>query len=129
MSEDFDLSKFETRYVMSHGKRIAVGTLPSKAAPKKKRPKFVAEWVGFPARWAKALQQSKSVATYQLAVTILFEAYKNKWVRGEETVTLSSAVTKMPKNTRLRATAELVKLELIKVTQNGHQAPKAFPLP
>ena len=47
MSEDFDLSKFVT----SNGKRIAVGTVPSKAEPKKRRPKFVAEWVRFPARW------------------------------------------------------------------------------
>ena len=125
MSDDFDITRFVTR----NGKRIAIGIVPSKVTPKKKRPKFVTEWVGFPARWAKALQQSKSVATYQLAVTILFEAYKNKWVQGEETVTLSSAVTKMPRNTRRRAIAELVKLELIKVTQNGHQAPKAFPLP
>ena len=33
MSDDFDI----TRFVTSHGKRIAVGTLPNKAEPKRRR--------------------------------------------------------------------------------------------
>ena len=105
MTEDFDLSKFVTR----DGKRIAVGTLPSKAEPKKP---FEAEFVKFPRRWAEVLRQSKSAATYQLALAILFEAFKQKKRNGE--IVLSSAVTKLPRETRRRAANELVELDLMR---------------
>jgi hypothetical protein len=45
VSDDFDLSKFVTR----NGKRIAVGTVPSKAEPKKRR----ADLIGCPLVWFK----------------------------------------------------------------------------
>lgn len=116
MSDDFDISKFVT----SHGKTIAVGTVPSKPAPKKRRKSFEAEWVKFPARWAKALQQSKSAATYQLALAILFEAFRQKKRGGE--IVLSSVVTGMSKETRRRAANELIEFNLIEVERKGHRA-------
>jgi hypothetical protein len=81
---------------------------------------FVVEWVQFPKRWAKALQQSKSAAAYQLAIAILFEAFKRKHIPGG--IVLSSTVTGMPKETRRRAVNELVELGLIEVKRNGHHA-------
>ena len=43
VSDDFDLTRFVTR----HGKRIAIGTVPSKVTPKKRRTE--AEYIG--CRW------------------------------------------------------------------------------
>lgn len=102
---------------------------PKPAAAKRKqrepREPFVAEWVKLPRRWVKALRRTKSAATYQLAHAILFEAFKqDQFGRVGREVVLSSAVTKMPKETRRRATKELVKLGLIEVEQVGCEAPR-----
>jgi hypothetical protein len=115
-------------YVMSHGKRIEVETCyPCGVKPKKKqREPFKAEFVQFSVRWAEALQQSKSAATYQLAIAILFESYKRKHIGGE--IVLSSVVTKMSKETRRRATNELVKFGLIEVKRNGRKSPRVTKL-
>jgi hypothetical protein len=87
---------------------------------KKRRKRFETRWVKLPSRWVKALRQSKSASTYQLAHTILFEAFKREQVGGE--IVLSMAATKMPASTRKRAIKELVELKLIKVSQHGRQA-------
>jgi Fic family protein len=92
----------------------------SRSATKKKRKRFKARWVKLTPRWAKALGQTKSVSTYQLAHIILFEAFKCEQTGGE--VVLSATVTGMPTSTRKRAIKELVKLKLIKVSQRGNQA-------
>ena len=81
---------------------------------------FKTRWVKLPLRWAEALRRSKSVNTYQLAHTILFEAFKRDQVGGE--IVLSMEVTKLPASSRGRATKELVKLGLIKVRRHGRQA-------
>jgi hypothetical protein len=57
---------------------------------------------------------------YQLAVTILFEAFKREQIGGE--IVLSMEVTGMPGSTRKRAIAELVNLRLIKVRKHGKHA-------
>lgn len=94
--------------------------IPSRPAVKKRRKRFETRWVKLKLRWVRALRQSKSVSTYQLAHTILFEAFKREQVGGE--IVLSAEVTKMSASTRKRATKELVRLKLIKVSQHGNQA-------
>jgi hypothetical protein len=91
----------------------------SRFTAKRKR-RFKTRWVKLHLRWAEALRKSKSVSTYQLAHTILFEAFKREQVGGE--MVLSMQVTNMPSSTRERATKELIKLGLIKVRRNGKQA-------
>jgi Fic family protein len=111
-----------TEYVMRHGKRIEVEVLDSGVTQKKRRKPFKAQWVKLPRQWVEALRRSKSMGTYQLALAILFEAFKREHCGGE--IVLSSAVTKMPRSTRRRATKELVKLGLIKTHKNGSQSPR-----
>jgi hypothetical protein len=94
--------------------------IPSRPAVKKRRKRFETKWVKLKLRWVRALRQSKSVSTYQLAHTILFEAFKREQVGGD--IVLSAEVTKMSASTRKRATKELVRLKLIKVSQHGNQA-------
>jgi hypothetical protein len=112
------------RYVTRHGRRIAVETLEPRASLKKKRKPFKARWVKFPLRWVEALRQSKSVATHRLAHTILLEAFKREQVGGE--IILSSAVTGMARNTKMKAVKELVELGLIEIEQDGKQASKVI---
>jgi hypothetical protein len=116
------VTKNGKRYVNRQGKLIEIVTdelsVSSKKTPRKA---FKTEWAKFPRRWADALRQAKSKATYQLAILILFEAFKCKHT-GKE-ITLSSEMTGMPKNTRIRVAKELVGLGLIKLhRQSGNQA-------
>jgi hypothetical protein len=93
--------------------------IPPRSARKKRKP-FTAQWVKLPRYWVEALRRSKSVSTYQLALAILFEAFKREHLIGE--IVLSSTLTKMPRNTKMRAVRELVELGLIKIKQDGNQA-------
>jgi hypothetical protein len=80
---------------------------------------FETEWVKFPLAWYEALRRARcGGATYELAVTILFEAFKREHIGGE--IVLSAEMTRMPKNTRIRAAKELMKLGLIKLRQTGN---------
>jgi hypothetical protein len=92
----------------------------SRAGKRKRKLRFKVRWVKLHLRWVEALQRSKSASTYRLAHTILFEAFKREQVGGE--IVLSMDVTKMPSTTRVRATKELVRFGLIRVSQNGRQA-------
>ena len=135
-----DLSRFKTKprdgarivrdgkhYQVRRGKLIEYETLnPTKS--KKRRPSFEAHWAKFPKYWKTALRWTTRVSTFNLALAILFEAAKLELMgkRGEK-ITLSSAMTGMPRNCRRRAIKELVKLDLITVEQHGKEAPKALP--
>ncbi len=99
-------------YVVRHGRRVEVDALETGATKAPRKP-FKAEWVKFPLRWVEALQRSKSVSTYQLALAIIVEAFKREHVGGE--IVLASTVTGMPKNTRIRAAKEMVELGMIKL--------------
>jgi hypothetical protein len=57
---------------------------------------------------------------------ILFEAFKREQVGGE--IVLSATMTGMPRTTRRRATAELVKLKLIEIKQCGNGAVRVISL-
>jgi hypothetical protein len=98
--------------------------LPQQLRPsskkKKRKTRFKAQWVKLSRRWAEALRQSNRVSTYQLAIAILFEAFKREQTSGE--IILSTEVTGMTRMTRKRATEELVKLKLIRVSRHGKQA-------
>ncbi len=107
-------------YVVRQGKRIEVESVETETPPKKTKTPFKAQWVKFPRVWFEVLQQSKSASTYQLALAILFEAFKRQHDGGE--IVLSSVMTRMPRCTKMRAVKELAMLGLIKVQQNGHQA-------
>ena len=88
-----------------------------------KQKQFRAQWVKLPWRWTKALRQSKRASTYQLALTILFEAFKREQSGfGGGEIVLSATMTGMPRSTRKRAIRELIELKLIKVKQNGNGA-------
>jgi hypothetical protein len=117
------VTKNGKRYVNRQGKLIEIVTDELGAGSKKTpRKAFKTEWAKFPQQWADALRQAKSTATtYELAISILFEAFRCKHL-GKEIV-LSSETTGMPRNTRRKATRKLVKLGLIKLhRQSGNQA-------
>jgi hypothetical protein len=57
-----------------------------------------------------------------LAYMILFEAFKREQIGGE--IVLSKSMTGMSRTSRRRAMKELVKLKLIKIEQNGSEAPR-----
>ena len=110
-------------------RRIAVvdGTPPNLGLKKRKRKcePFEARWVKLLQRWIKALRNSKSVNTHQLALEILSEAFKQEPkpnYRGGEIILSSTVVVGMPRCARLRAARELVQLGLIKIEQKGNQA-------
>jgi hypothetical protein len=109
-------------YVIRQGKRIAVDPVEVPEPPSRKaRKAFEPEWVKLPLRWIEVLRQSKRMATWQLAHVILLEAFKRQYTGGE--IVLSSTMTRMPKNTRIRAIKELAELGLIKLHRSsGNQA-------
>jgi hypothetical protein len=112
-------------YIVRHGRRIAVETMPMPDAPsarrkRKQRPKpFKARWIQVPRWWLDVLQNA-SASAHQLALIILAEEFKRQYIWGK--VVLSSEVTKMSPSTRRRAAKELVRLGLIRVEWNGNQA-------
>jgi hypothetical protein len=86
----------------------------------KRRKRFQPQWVKLPARWIRVLRQSSSASTYQLAHTILVEAFTQEYTGRE--IVLSTEVTGMPRPTRARAIDELVRLKLIRVRKEGQKA-------
>jgi hypothetical protein len=89
--------------------------------PKRVKRKFKTKWVKLDQRWAKALRRPpKSVSAYELAHVILFEAFKCKYTGGD--IVLSSAVTGMPRETKIPAANRLAELGLIKIVKDGKHA-------
>jgi hypothetical protein len=103
-------------YVMRRGRRIEIVTVNPDIAPKKKR-LFEPRWVKLPRHWISGLGQSKSANTYRLALLILLEAYRDRRGRGE--ITLSTAMTGMPRNSRIAAARELAEIGLITLKEGG----------
>jgi hypothetical protein len=103
-------------YVMRRGRRIEIVTINPDIAPKKKR-LFEPRWVKLPRHWISGLGQSKSANTYRLALLILLEAYRDRRGRGE--ITLSTAMTGMPRNSRIAAARELAEIGLITLKEGG----------
>jgi hypothetical protein len=110
-------------YVTRNGRRIEVVTInPTAGREKPKRKRFKAEWVKLPLHWADMLRRAKRISTYQMALLILFEAFKCERIGGE--IVLSAEITKMNPSTRFRAAKELVELGLIEVERKGKQTLK-----
>jgi hypothetical protein len=118
------------RWVTVHGKHILVETLeyPPKDRARRttKRKRFEVDWVKLPNYWIEQLEHSCHLGTYKLAHRVLREAYKRQHVGGE--VVLSAAVTGLPRATRWSATKELVKLNLIRIQQDGRQGTRVTEL-
>ena len=93
---------------------------PSPPVKAKRKPRFRTRWVRLDQRWRETLRRSKSASTYELALTILFEAFKREQVGGD--IVLSRAVTGMPSTTKARAANELAELGLIKIIRKGKRA-------
>ena len=100
-------------YVVRYGRQIEVETI--QLPPRPRRKAFEPRFVQVPRHWISALGRSNSVNTYRLALLILFAAFKNKQRNGE--VTLSTAMTGMPRNTKVRAARELADLGLIQLQE------------
>jgi hypothetical protein len=114
-------------YVMRHGRRIEVDTLPPhpKVLAKTKRKYFWSRWVKLPRHWITALASSKSASTYQLAHWILLADNEDRC--GTGVVTLSRSMTRgMPHSTRRRAVWELVDLGLITLVGGGDNTKEAL---
>jgi hypothetical protein len=119
----FDLDKFKSKpagHVIRDGKRIEVGTLEPKKAPKRRKP-FEVQWVKTPTEWIRRLR-GQSGGAYQLALYVLKRDFERKHKGGE--IILSTAATGLPRQTRTRAVKILVDLGLIGVEQHGSQAVK-----
>jgi hypothetical protein len=116
-------------YVMRHGRRIGVVTVNPDPSPiaKRRRKSFEPWFVKLPRHWISALRRSKSARTWELAVIILWEAFKDK--RGTGEIILSGQVTGMPGSTRRRAARELVELGLITVAEEQTQTLRAKVIP
>ena len=109
-------------FVMRHGRRIEIiDRNEPDPEPKKRRKPFEPLFVKVPRHWVGGLGQSKSASTYQLALLILWEAFK----QGTKEVVLSTAATGMPRETKGRAARELAELGLIRLKGKGTKALRA----
>jgi hypothetical protein len=117
-----------TQYEYRHGRKIEVYELDtSHLKPSKSRSKqFEAEWIKLPMHWVKALRRTRGVKTYELALTILAERFKRQQ-SGVLEVTLSTEVTNMPRNTKVKAAKDLARLGLITLLTDGNQALRVIP--
>ena len=116
-------------YVTRHGRPIEIVTINPDPNPisRRRRKSFEPWFVKLPRHWISALRRSKSARTWELAVIILWEAFKDK--RGTGEVILSSQVTGMPGSTRQRAARELVELGLITVVEEQTRTLRAKVIP
>jgi hypothetical protein len=113
-------------YVMRRGRRIEVVTINPDVTPKQRYKAFEPRFIKVPRHWISALGRSRSPNTYRLAMLILCEAFRNKRRNGE--VTLSTATTGMPRNTKARAARELADLGLIRLKEDGATVLRAIVL-
>jgi hypothetical protein len=110
-------------YVLRHGRRIEVETIDPGGAPRWRRKAFEPHFIKVPRHWISALGRSKSANTYRLGMLILLAALKDK--RRNREITLSTAMTGMPRNTKAKAARELADLGLIQLLEDGAGALRA----
>jgi hypothetical protein len=117
-------------YAVRRGRRFRVATANPEllsSAPRTRRRAFEPRFVKLPRHWVTGLKRSKSVHTYELALMILWEAFRDK--RGTGEVILSTAVTGMSRVTKRRAAEELAELRLIQLRRKGTRALRAIVIP
>jgi hypothetical protein len=86
----------------------------------KKPTKFRVKWARIPAAWRTRLQKTQSAHAINLAITILFEAYRAEQCGSE--IVLSAQTTGLQRSNRKWAIRELERLGLIRVLRSGHRA-------
>jgi hypothetical protein len=111
------------QYDTAHGRTFEVEELTIEYKPKRKRRQFEPKWLKIPRHWVTSLRRSKSAKTYELALIILWKAFKGQYdkYRGEQIV-LSTEVTDMARSTKLKAARELEQLGLIKLLRSKRRA-------
>jgi hypothetical protein len=113
-------------YVMRQGRRIEVTTVMPDPLPKRRKP-FEPRFVKLPRHWYTALKRTRNVRTYELALLILWETFKNKRDTGE--VVLSTETTGMSREAKRVAAQELVEFGLIRLERRGTKALRAVVIP
>jgi hypothetical protein len=93
----------------------------SKKGTRKRRTKFRTEWARIPATWRNCLRKARGVNTVNLAITLLFEAFRAEQCGGE--IVLSAHSTGLHRSSRSRALQELEELGLVRVTRRGRRTP------
>ena len=92
----------------------------AKRAGKKKRRPFQARWARIPAAWRARLRKTRSATAANLAITILFEAFRSEQQWGTDIV-LSAHVTGLERRSRKRGIEELIRLGLIRVRRRNER--------
>jgi hypothetical protein len=97
---------------------------PAKVPRKPDKPKrWRRHFVHVPWEWRKRLRPAKRVCTYQLALLLLYEHWRN----GGHPIVLSNAlaadVELLPRS-KWNALAELEQLELVRVKRCSHKSPR-----
>jgi hypothetical protein len=113
------------RFVTRNGQRIAVKTLNPTPRQKKRRA-FKPQFAQVPIYWVEQLRKCGSAATYQLAICILLEHHKRQ-LYGDEII-LSSKVTGLLRQTRSKATKQMVEARMIEIAQAGNEAVRVVKL-
>jgi hypothetical protein len=91
-----------------------------------KSKRFEVEWIKLPIHWVKALRRARGIKTYELALIILTELFKRQRF-GVLEVTLSTEVTGMNRETKMRAAKDLARLKLIILLPDGKRALRVIP--
>ena len=113
------------RYVFRHGRRIAVQTLDLDVPARPKR-RWRRQFVQVPWSWVEALKGAKYIATYRVALYVLYEY----WRSGGRPVKVSNVTVGrvgVNPDAKLRGLKELDDLGLVSVERNGKAAPLVSP--
>ena len=106
--------------ILRDGRWIAIDTINTATPARKKRKPFEVSFVKLPKFWIDQLRHARKVSTVTLAHVILCEWFKHQQLGGE--IVLSTEVTRLARQVRVRAVEELRELGLIETEQNGNQA-------
>jgi hypothetical protein len=116
----------DVRYIIRHGRRIAVETQPDPpelAAKIRKRAQRQQEAFAIvPLWWVKRLRQTRCIATYRVALHVLYQNYK----AGGKAFTLSNvamAEEGVTPRQKWRALQELETLGLISIKRRKRRTP------
>jgi hypothetical protein len=90
----------------------------------KKRKSFKTDFVMIPLYWIEALEGTKNAHAFTLAMRLLAERHKRKYVGGDVVIS-SETVPGMSRMARWRSTKKLVQLGIIEIAKpTNHSAPR-----
>ena len=107
-------------YAIRQGRRIAVETIETYAAPRNSRRRH---FVQVPLTWVERLAHSSSANTYRVALHLLYRHWKN----GAQPFLLGNRLLEMEGVSRFakwRALRELERLGLISIERRRRQSPR-----